>query len=741
MSDVATLLPTHAAPNIAASSDARALLRQLDAVAAETGQASTEAAQASQAHAQQLVQARLGVAGSLYVALQCKHPATAAHCLRVALHCSSWAAALKMPEKLRLQLEVAALLHDVGKIGVPDGVLNKPQRLAPEEVELIDRHRDCAAQILSAAGAPKSIVDAIHAAAAWYDGSHRNVKLSGANIPAVSRMLSIVDAYDAMTTDQVFRPARSRERAIAELFQYAGSQFDPDLVKNFAELFSQDQSRLQADVARRWLGLLANAQPTTPWNVTLGALPTGAVAHATAPVFDRAAAFEKKLLENMRDAVIFVDTQAAILQWNTGAERMTGVAATAAMGRTWAPSLLDLASSEGKMVPDAECPLQRVIASGVQHFERVSLLGRSGRHVDADLQITPVTDSHSSLIGATILLHDASSEASLEEKCQVLHAEMTKDPLTQVANRAEFDRMLAAFVEAHTETNLTCSLIMADIDHFKRINDNYGHQAGDEAIVSFAGLLKSMCRSGDLVARYGGEEFAVLCADCNNAAAARRAELMRKALSELPLAELGGNSCTASFGCTELQTGDTPETMLRRSDRALLMAKQQGRNQVVQLGEGMEEEGPVKRSWFKLPNWGGSALVDATLVTKVPMDIAIEKLRGFIADHNAKIVKTKENEIRLEASDKAVGGAKRANDREITFLLEIKFAQQHVDFANTAGLAAGKMVQTVATVTIRPKKDRDRRVGFVAERARFMLGSLKSYLMARETDLEPALSK
>jgi len=114
---------------------------------------------------------------------------------------------------------------------------------------------------------------------------------------------------------------------------------------------------------------------------------------------------------------------------------------------------------------------------------------------------------------------------------------------------------------------------MCDLDRFKLVNDTYGHQAGDEAIKCLASLLKSCCRPGDLVARYGGEEFVLLSADCDNAAAARRAEQIRKALSQIPQPKMDGRSVTVSFGVTEIQPGDTPETMLRRADRALLMAK------------------------------------------------------------------------------------------------------------------------------------------------------------------------
>ncbi|MGI9456990.1 MAG: GGDEF domain-containing protein, partial [Aeoliella sp.] len=327
-----------------------------------------------------------------------------------------------------------------------------------------------------------------------------------------------------------------------------------------------------------------------------------------------------------------------------------------------------------------------------------------------------------------------SSETSLEEKCQALHAEMTKDPLTQVANRAEFDRMLALFIEAHQETDLACSLVMADIDHFKNINDTFGHQAGDEAIITFASMLKSMCRSGDLVARYGGEEFAILCADCNNATAAARAEQMRKNISEKAHAKLSNHRITASFGVTELQAGDTPETMLRRSDRALLQAKDQGRNQVVQLGNGMLEEEP-KKSWFSLKPWKGGALIDTQLSTNVPIELAIEKLRGFISDRAARILHVTEDQVRLELTESAPN--KKGIEQPITFLIEIQFDQQRESKTNHAGFAAGEYVHTTAQVKIRPKRERDRRKGQVADRARLLLGSLKSYLMAREATAEP----
>jgi diguanylate cyclase (GGDEF)-like protein/PAS domain S-box-containing protein len=701
------------------------LLDTLDEAAAESGQSFTR--ERTSSHENRLVQARLGIASGLHAALRAKHPPTASHCLRVALGCSSWAAAIDIDDEACDALEVAALLHDVGKIGVPDKVLLKPGRLLPEEIALMSRHSARTIEILTSCGVPQSVLDIVHYSRAWYRSGPGQQERQGHELPLAARMLSIVDAFDSMTTDHVYRPARSRERALSELFQFAGNQFDPELVRQFEALFSQDQNLMTDKLARRWLHRLSTDGNFLPWKVAVEYERPEPIADALP------ALFEKKLIDNMHDGVVFVDSQATIMLWNTGVERLTGVSSSAACGRTFLPTLMDMCNTREQRITNEDCPVSHAISTGVQWLGRVSVMGRQGLHVAVDLHAIPVRGNDGAIHGATILLHDASSETSLEEKCQALHAQVAKDPMTQVANRAEFDRMLNNFVAAHQESNLPCSLIMCDIDHFKAINDTHGHQAGDEAIITFASLLKSMCRSGDLVARYGGEEFAILCADCNNAAGARKADEIRKALSEVKHSCLGNNSITASFGVTELQAGDTPETMLRRADRALLQAKDQGRNQVVQLGDGMMEE-KVKKSWWPFQVWGGQALVEATLATAVPIEIAVQKLRGFIADQDARILKTDDNQLELAVTDRSAGLNRRLGDRGMTFVIQLKLSQKHVERANTQGFAAGKYVETQIDVVIRPRRDRDRRRDAAVEKARRLLGSLKSYLMAREDD-------
>lgn len=718
-------------PPVQQVADISVLLHSLDEAAAESGQ--SLASNRPNVHEHRLVEARLGMASGLHAALRAKHPQTASHSLRVALGCSSWAASIGLDSETRDLLEVAALLHDVGKIGVPDKVLLKPGRLAPEEAALMSRHAALTTEVLASSGAPQQLVDIVHYSRAWYCGDGRRQDRQGEELPLASRMLSIVDAFDSMTTDQLYRPARSRERALAELFEFAGKQFDPNLVRQFQALFSLDQNLLTDKLARRWLHRLPREGNHLPWVVVEREQLDASATPASATV----SLFEKKLVDNMHDGVAFVDSESTILLWNTGLERLTGVSSAAACGRTLIPNLMDMCNNREQRISNEDCPVAQAIQSGVQWLGRVSIMGRQGRHVAVDLHAIPVRSNNGVIHGATVLLHDVSSETSLEEKCQALHAQVAKDPMTQVANRAEFDRMLNNFVAAHQESSLPCSLIMCDLDHFKSINDTYGHQAGDAAIITFASLLKTMCRSGDLVARYGGEEFSILCADCTNASAARKAESIRKALSEVKHACLGNQLVTASFGVTELQTGDTPETMLRRADRALLQAKDQGRNQVVQLGDGMMVE-KVKRSWWPFQSWRGNALVEASLVTTVPIEVAVQKLRGFIADQNAKIVKTNENELLLTVTDYNSQTCRRETDRPVSFQIQMKLSQQRSERTNSQGFAAGTYVDTRIDVVISPRRDRDRRREATVEKARRLLGSLKSYLMAREDDSKTA---
>lgn len=667
----------------------------------------------------QLVQVRLGIASSLYFALRAKHAATAAHSLRVAMGASVWAKSLHLAPELRDAIELAALLHDVGMIGVPDHVLLKPGPLDREEAQFIERSRQTTVEILRSASAVPAVLGIVGHIGVWYNGAKGSGTAVGEGIPLGARMLAIVEAFDAMTVDQVFRPAISHERAFKELFEFAGSQFDPELVRSFAELHASDQSQLLADVAGRWLHDLDPQAVNACWHWNGQALPPRAA--------DPQNFFEKRLLDNMHDAVVFIDASGRVTEWNHGAERLTGITSSSICQRQWRADLLQMRNEKGVPVSDEECPVSTALQSGVQSLRRLTICGRASRQVSVDSHTIPVVSDDGVTLGAVMLLHDASSEISLEQRCQTLYEKATKDPLTQVANRAEFDRVLEIFVQHHQQQHVPCSLIICDLDHFKQVNDTFGHQVGDEAIISLARLLKSSCRPGDLVARYGGEEFVMLCADCDNATAARRAEQIRAALSQLSHPKMEGRPVTASFGVTEIQPGDTAESMLRRADRGLLTAKGKGRNTVVQLGSGPDPEDRKPGIFrFRKPA-GGDPVLEQTLVTPVPRMMTVEKLRGFVADHQATIVADDGDHIQLRVQ--GGGPRRRQGDRAAAFLVDLRLDEERPSQESTGG-SAPTMPRTQIRVIISPFGTRDRRKPDVNDQARHLLAAIRAYLIA-----------
>lgn len=156
------------------------------------------------------------------------------------------------------------------------------------------------------------------------------------------------------------------------------------------------------------------------------------------------------------------------------------------------------------------------------------------------------------------------------------------DPLTGLANRRHLEEQLEGEIERAQRYGEVFSLILADIDHFKLINDGHGHDIGDQALATFAGLLHGLIRDCDLAARVGGEEFVLLLPRTELSAATQSAERLRVETGRMRVTGLAEH-ITASFGVTRYQADDTIHTLLKRVDQALYAAKNGGRDRVVTL--------------------------------------------------------------------------------------------------------------------------------------------------------------
>lgn len=154
------------------------------------------------------------------------------------------------------------------------------------------------------------------------------------------------------------------------------------------------------------------------------------------------------------------------------------------------------------------------------------------------------------------------------------------DPLTGLANRRHFNEALSTAHSASLRHSQPLSVAIADLDHFKAVNDMFGHGVGDTVLKVFAKALRDSCRHEDLPARWGGEEFIVLMPSTLRDQGSALAERARAQISQASIPFVA-RQVTASFGVAQLETGDTEDELIRRADKALYAAKEQGRNRVV----------------------------------------------------------------------------------------------------------------------------------------------------------------
>jgi two-component system cell cycle response regulator len=214
------------------------------------------------------------------------------------------------------------------------------------------------------------------------------------------------------------------------------------------------------------------------------------------------------------------------------------------------------------------------------HYIVVDLKSTNGTFVnDQRIDRAELKDGDLLRTGKTVLKY---LENNLElEYMQHILSLASVDSLTGLYNKRHFDEVFGKEVARAEQSRTPCSLIVLDIDHFKRINDNFGHPAGDAVLKHVASVVRSQIRQSDTLCRVGGEEFALVLPQTPYALAAQAAELIRNAV-ESAICEVAGTAipATLSLGVAELAVGEIPERLYQRADERLYAAKHGGRNRV-----------------------------------------------------------------------------------------------------------------------------------------------------------------
>lgn len=306
-------------------------------------------------------------------------------------------------------------------------------------------------------------------------------------------------------------------------------------------------------------------------------------------------AFAVRLMQHMVVPTFVLDADRKVLIWNKACERLTAVRAGELIGTTehWRAfydkprhclaDLVALGRTEEVSAHYAEHWLPGEDAQGVR-AENWCVMPRAKKRLYLAIDAGPIFDDDGQVIAVVETLRDMTEAERTKTQLQSL---ANKDGLTQLANRRAFDNFLRTRCQYASRDHEPLALILADVDHFKAYNDNYGHPKGDSCLRQVAKVLNdNLFRPIDLAARYGGEEFAFVLPASDLSGALSVAERLRKAVDDLTI-EHGFSSCadhvTMSFGVAACEPGPEtePEDVIAAADKALYKAKGAGRNRVV----------------------------------------------------------------------------------------------------------------------------------------------------------------
>ena len=291
--------------------------------------------------------------------------------------------------------------------------------------------------------------------------------------------------------------------------------------------------------------------------------------------------FYRELLDNLYDGVYFVDRDRVITYWNKGAQRITGYRAEEVIGRRCADNVLTHIDENGSTLCLGCCPLAETIEDGKPRSSEVFLMHKDGHRIPISVRVSAIRDSRGTVIGGVEIFTDNSPKVAALERVKEVEKLAYLDPLTGLANRRYAEIALQARFEELRRYGWPFGVAFVDIDHFKNVNDRFGHGVGDEVIRMVALTLVNCVRSFDIVGRWGGEEFIIIIANVDAGELQTSAGRFRSLVEQSSLPAEFPLRVTVSVGATSARPEDTAETLIERADALMYRSKQAGRNRVT----------------------------------------------------------------------------------------------------------------------------------------------------------------
>jgi len=559
-------------------------------------------------HARQLDEIRQRTIEALAVSIEAKDGGTAGHLQRVRRHGILLAESLGCSEVDVRTLELGALLHDIGKVSVPDYILGKPGRLTEQEFSQMAQHAQVGAQIIEKIEFPYPVAEIVLNHHEHWDGSGYPRGLCGAQIPRLARILTVVDCFDAMVSDRPYRTALSIEKALEVIQEQRGRIFDPDILDAFVDLLGSLRPQLDRDIqkdrARQLLEQTPVPKVKQTW-LTDAEKSEMVFHHAT---FERLATSPERLIllyEILQLLGPGADADQAIGKTLRLLHRVVPydqAAIFAVQGDEYV--LLEASGLPQHCVSRLRVPLfhgtlanaakarRPILAPGPPtdlstglHRYLLNVRSTLAAPLMADDRVYGILTLHATAPGAFqpdqawfvgLLTERLARTMEATRQVEKLRQEAATDTVTNLPNARASLRRLDQELDRARRQDASVTTLFFDLNHFKAANDTHGHAVGDLILAQVAERLQSCLRPYDFLGRLGGDEFLAILPGLDPTAVPSKIAVLKNAVASHTVTLPNGArfSTSVAVGAASFPNdARDPEELLFRSDQLMYADK------------------------------------------------------------------------------------------------------------------------------------------------------------------------
>jgi len=552
---------------------------------------------------------------SLAIAIDAKDQTTHGHVRRTQIYATEMGKLLKVSESELRALVAGALLHDIGKLAVPEYILNKPGKLTEAEFAKMKIHPTVGGDILKRVNFPYPVEDIVRYHHEKWDGSGYPRGLRADQIPLVARIISVVDFYDATRCDRPYRKGMKREDSLALLQKMSGSSFDPKVVTLFVKHVTEfdhliNRQDIQEQVESENIDLMNKARPDAGLASDVLGSPDSSLGFRSITEAQREVFALHEIAQtigsslSMHDTVTLVSNKLrAIVPFDTCViftvddrsgkaiamhvvgddaelfrlrrinvgEGITGWVVANSRSMCNSSPELDLVGLPDEVVRSYKGVLVAPLIKEDGAFGAISLYSK-GR--------TSYTTEHVRLL-ESVAQHAASALNNAITFEKTKESALT-DPLTELPNARGFYMMLEQrLAECQRLNKESLAILSMDVDDFKQINDQWGHALGDRLLASVAGVIRKELRQMDILSRYAGDEFVAIMPMASQDMADGIGERIRKAVADHKFAVRSGKTVQVgiSIGVACFPNdGETTEELLTSAARNMQHDKHSRKN-------------------------------------------------------------------------------------------------------------------------------------------------------------------